>query len=51
MSKHKLNLDNLLRYELKRIKAKSVRIKRKTNRIIIIYRLNNNSFIKVLAIK
>lgn len=51
MCKHNLDLNNLLRYELKRIKAKSVRIKRKTNRIIICYRKNNNSFMKILRPK
>lgn len=51
MCKHNLDLNNLLRYELKRIKAKSVTIKRKTNRIIICYRKNSNSFMKILRCK
>ena len=51
MCKHNLDLNNLLRYELKHIKAKSVRIKRKTNRIVICYRKNNNSFMKILRSK
>lgn len=51
MCKHNLDLNNLLRYELKRIKAKSVIIKRKTNRIIICYRKNNNSLMKILKPK
>jgi len=51
MCKHNLDLNNLLRYELKRIKAKSVRIKREQKKIIICYRKNSNSFMKVLRCK
>ena len=51
MCKHDIDLNNLLRYELKRIKARTVRIKRKTDKIIISYKLNNNSFMKVLRCK
>ena len=35
----------------KAYQGKSVRIKRKTNRIIICYRKNNNSFMKILRSK
>ncbi len=48
MCKHNLDLNNLLRYELKRIKAKSVNIKRKRNKIIICYKINNNYLMKIL---